>query len=115
MVTRWSRLALAALLACGVSPGLAVADAGDAARDPSLACPCNHDGVVGPTLVAELDDVERGHGRRQAPPLCALTPLAVSVARVAIVVEDELPVAGAEPASREAPWRLAPKTSPPLV
>ena len=111
MMPRWSRLALAAILACGAfgaSPVQAepVVDGGDC-----LECPCRD---AGPSLVVAVVVVEldRAHGARPLP-LCAPAAVAQIVPRTTAVDLAVPPAADQAPAPREAPWRLAPKTSPP--
>ena len=108
MMPRWSRLALAAILAFGASPVQAepVVESSDC-----LECPCRD---AGPSLVVAVvgPELDRAPGARPMP-LCAppaVEPIAPRTTAVDLVV---LPAADQAPAPREAPWRLAPKTSPP--
>ena len=112
MVTRWSRLALAAILACGATPGVAAAAADEG--DCALRCPCSPDQLTAPSLASlDADELDRAQGRRHAQPLCAPTTVAVVAPRVELVGDVAAPVAAGSPGPRVAPWRLAPKTSPP--
>src|SRR4051812_37194401 len=113
MVPRWSRLALAAILAFGASPGLASAAA---AVDDGECCACEHDRAAGPSLVTSVTTGHVIEGRRAtgcAPPLCAPAPVATAPRVIALVrIVDARPTV-AQPGPRQAPWRVAPKTSPP--
>lgn len=114
MTPRWSRLALAAILAFGVCPAAEVAAAtGD--DGPDSACPCERGPAAAPSLVADADHpLFRAHARHAAP-MCGAAPVAIAPR----VDAELLPLADARvstvaPGPRHAPWRLAPKTSPPV-
>jgi len=116
MVPRWSRLALAAMLACGAfgaSPGVGEAEAATGPRGST--CACEHDRTAAPSLVAPVvhHRFDRGTTPRQPLPLCATAPLAVAPAVVARVASVERRPVEAAPGPRLTPWRVAPKTSPP--
>lgn len=130
MTPRWSRLALAACLAFGafgVYPTVDVASAAaadDAACD-DCACDEGHrEAAAAPSLVVDIDHaVCRGHARFDrfspreragAAPLCAvIAPAIVAPTIIATPIADAR-VSAVERGPRHAPWRLAPKTSPPV-
>lgn len=113
MVPRWSRLALAAILAFGASPGLAAAAAAE--RGCPAACCGDLEDAAAPSLIAAVvvDAFPRSHGVRHAPPLCAPAPAAPTVARSVVVERVPARPTDDGPGPRRAAWRLAPKTSPP--
>lgn len=100
MLPRWSRLALAAILTLGAAPATGLAAPAEARLTVEDA--------AGPVVV--LRDAAATHG---VAPLVAAEPttcaraLAPSVELAAPVTVEPGPAPGA------APWRLAPKTSPP--
>jgi hypothetical protein len=117
MRPRWSRLALAAILAFGVCPTVDVAVAADDDRGPDAGCPCRHDDTAAPSLVVDGEHpLCRSAARAStgsATPLCeAIATTVAARSDVALDVTAE-PLATGEPGPRWSPWRLAPKTSPP--
>ena len=119
MVPRWSRLALAAILAFGASPALAAAAEARAPGGAPRACPCSPDGLAGASLATsivgagEVIQLERCQGVGPLP-LCAPAPVAAVAPPAPVPAQvTDLRLADHEPAPREAAWRLAPKTSPP--
>ncbi len=112
MQSRWSRLALAAILAFGASPGLAAAAAAE--RGCATTC-CGDVEAAAPSLVASVvvDSFHRCHGVRHATPVCASAPAAMPPPRTVVVERVASGAADHVPVAREPSWRLAPKTSPP--
>lgn len=113
MLPRWSRLALAAILAFGACPALATE--ARAARDDGrgrTACPCDDSGA--PTLVVrgDGDDLAGTHGRFDTP-LCEAAECAAGPREPQALVVDERDATDDVRTPAEPTWRLAPKTSPP--
>jgi hypothetical protein len=114
MTPRWSRLALAAILAFGVCP---VAEAAAAVEEDGrdAVCPCERDPAVAPSLLADADHpLFRAHPRH-ASPVCSAPPVAILPrADAELLPLADARVSSAAAGPRHAPWRLAPKTSPPV-